>query len=174
MENRTLIENMLERRKQMILSEIDKQDAKGLEKYNIGIDEVEGLDWKQYAFEETIDCIQYLFKWIKEHDKAMYMLAREKDGVYHERNRLVALVSALFPASLERHPEDDKEWENDWRWIVFIDLPTGQASWHINDKELPLFDHLPRVEGRVWDNHSTEEKYERIEKLTRKKALEKL
>jgi hypothetical protein len=86
----------------------------------------------------------------------------ETDAVYAERNALVALVSKLLPAWLERHPEADTEWENDWRWIVFVDMPTGQASWHIHDLELPWFDHLERREGESWDGHTVDEKYERV------------
>ena len=86
----------------------------------------------------------------------------QKDAVYTERNRLVALLAALFPSSLERHPEEDTAWDPEWRWICFIDLPSGQASWHLHDAELPLFAHVPRNQGRVWDGHTTEEKYRRV------------
>lgn len=90
---------------------------------------------------------------------------KAKDGAYSERNNLVAALSKLFPASLERHEESDKSWEDDWRWIVFINLPTGQVSWHIHDSELPGFNHLHRICGRVWDGHTTEEKYARLAAL---------
>ncbi len=89
----------------------------------------------------------------------------EKDGAYRERNALVAALSKLFPAWLERHPHEDTEWEDDWRWIVFISLPTGQVSWHIHDSELSSFRHLwARREGS-WDGHTTEEKYRRLAAL---------
>jgi hypothetical protein len=88
---------------------------------------------------------------------------RAKDGAYRERDKLVAALSVFFPAWLERHPEEE-EWEDDWRWTVFIlgDAPSGQMAWHIHDSELPLFDHLQRSKGHRWDGHSTEEKYERL------------
>ncbi len=90
-------------------------------------------------------------------------LTLQKDGAYSERDKLIAFISKLFTASLERHqPEDDPDWDEDWKWIVIVDLPAGQTSWHINDSELPTFDHLQRRAGRVWDGHSTEEKYDRI------------
>lgn len=92
-------------------------------------------------------------------------LKAEKDGAYKERDALVSALSNIFPSSLERHPDEDISWENDWRWIVFIDLPTGQATWHIHDSELSMFDHLKRFQGRVWDGHSTPEKYERLAAL---------
>ena len=85
------------------------------------------------------------------------------DAVYTERNRLVAVLASIYPSSLERHSEEDESWEDDWRWIVFIDLPTGQVSWHIHDSELYLFNHLDRFQGRIWDGHTTEEKYKRCE-----------
>lgn len=107
-------------------------------------------------------------KLMRQRDEALARvkeLISVKDGAYSERNRLVAALSKLFPASLERHPEDDKTWEDDWRWIVFMDLPTGQASWHLHDSELMNFGHLPRGQGRKWDGHSNDEKYARLAAL---------
>ncbi len=48
-------------------------------------------------------------------------VAAQKDGAYDERNRLVAALAAVFPSALSRHPDDDRSWEDDWRWIVFIE-----------------------------------------------------
>lgn len=98
-------------------------------------------------------------------------LAREKglrevkDGAYSERNKLVAALSKLFPSWLEDHDAADTKWENDWRNIVFINFPTGQASWHIHDSELPQFSHLSRLCGNSWDGHTNDEKYARIAAL---------
>lgn len=91
-------------------------------------------------------------------------LEAEKNKAYAERNLLVVALSKLFPASLERHPETEA-YEDDWRWIVFIDLPAGQVCWHIHDSELPHFDHLQRNTGRKWDGHDREEKYRRVGEL---------
>lgn len=88
-----------------------------------------------------------------------------KDDAYAQRNLLVAALSKLFPASLEHHPDEDADWEDEWRWVVFIDLPTGQVSWHIHERERPHFAHLERETGRVWHGHATEEKYRRLEAL---------
>lgn len=90
-------------------------------------------------------------------------IQEEKDGAYAERDRLVALISKMFPSSLERHPDADTDWDNEWRWIVFVSLPTGQATWHIHDSEVVWFDHLPRHTGAVWDGHTTPEKYSRVD-----------
>lgn len=94
--------------------------------------------------------------------RAIESTEEERNKAYNERNRLVAYLASVYPSCLERHPEEE-EWENDWRWIVFIHHPSGQLSWHIHDSELPLFDHVPRGMGNVkWDGHTTEEKYQRL------------
>lgn len=89
------------------------------------------------------------------------------DKVYKERNRLVAWLASIYPSSLERHrPEEHEDWSSQWLWVCYIDLPDGgQASFHLHDSDLPLFSHVPRHQGRIWDGHSTEEKYAAIESL---------
>ena len=89
-------------------------------------------------------------------------LVEEKHNAYAERNKLVAALSKLFPSHIMQHEATDKDWEDDWRNIVCIELPTGQCTWHIHDSELPLFVHLPRVDTNCYDGHSTEEKYKRL------------
>lgn len=120
-------------------------------------------EWKAGAEEEAheADRLRSVVAALKEREKA---LTAVKDGAYSERNKLVAAMSKMFPASLERH--DGIVWEEDWRWVVFIDLPTGQASWHIHDSEVPQFAHLPRKAGRKWDGHTNDEKYARLAALT--------
>lgn len=86
-----------------------------------------------------------------------------KNNAYRERNQLVKFLSKCFPSSIERH--EGADWEDDWRNVVFIDLPTGQASWHIHDSELQNFAHLPRNRGRKWDGHDTVLKYDRLDDL---------
>ena len=81
------------------------------------------------------------------------------DCVYNERNRLVALMARLFPSGLKKTAIPG--WDEAWHGCVYIDLPTGQASWHFHDREAHLFDGLPPYSGE-WDGHSTDEKYERI------------
>lgn len=89
-----------------------------------------------------------------------------KDTAYAERNQCVAMMAKMalrlgWAAWLGHHDPTDTAWERDWLNIVFIELPTGQVSWHIHDSELPLFGWLPRG-GAGWDGHNTEDKYERM------------
>lgn len=93
-------------------------------------------------------------------------LRAQKDQAYAERNKCVAFIARMalavgWPAWLGRHPDTDEAWERDWLNIVFIELPTGQVSWHIHDSEMPLFDFLPSG-GPPWDGHTTEDKYSRM------------
>lgn len=90
-----------------------------------------------------------------------------KDSAYTERNKCVACVVALakvqgYRCGLSLHDPMDVAWEHEWRNIVFVDLPTGQVSWHIHDSQMPLFTGLPYYAG-TWDGHTTEEKYKRLE-----------
>lgn len=106
------------------------------------------------------------------YERDIARLEKEKNGAYKERDMLLTLLTKLIPRSqvwLERHPETDTVWEDDWRWIVFVQLPTGQASWHIHDSELPWFEHVRRVvfddqsiQKNSWDGHTTPQKYERV------------
>lgn len=92
-------------------------------------------------------------------------VTEQKDGAYSERNQLVALLARMavafgWRAGVGQHPAEDTAWENDWRTILFIDLPTGQAAWHFHDSERHLLEGLPSYSGR-WDGHTTAEKYAR-------------
>lgn len=94
-------------------------------------------------------------------------LVLQKDRAYAERNQLVAALSKVFPSYLAQHPAEDRDWEDDWRTIVFIDLPTGQVSWHIHEAEKPLFAHLETQENR-WDGHGEELKRHRLGSLEKR------
>lgn len=93
-------------------------------------------------------------------------LRAEKNGAYAERNQLVALAVRMalalgWKAGVREHPTEDTLWEADWRTVVFVELPTGQASWHFHDSEKHLLGGMPRYVGH-WDGHSTPEKYKRV------------
>ncbi len=84
------------------------------------------------------------------------------DLAYLERNKVVAALARLFPSGIRKTTDND--WDPEWRNCVFIDLPTGQVSWHYHDREAHLFFGLPPYE-KPWDGHSTPEKYERLERM---------
>jgi hypothetical protein len=107
-------------------------------------------------------------------------LRTEKDRAYWERNQLVAALSKIYPAWLSRHQEEDTDWEDDWRWIVFIEIPTKelemsgfdvkhkrQLSWHIHDTHFQYFSHLS-VKPNTWDGHTTDEKYRRLSRIVKR------
>lgn len=96
-------------------------------------------------------------------------LKASKDSAYKERNNLVAFLSKLYPSHLCRHSDEDKSWEDDWRWIVCIHSPQGQLTWHLHDSDVASFRHLVEQESH-WDGHTTEEKYKRLAAI--KSAME--
>lgn len=104
-------------------------------------------------------------------------IEQQKDRAYWERNQLVAALSKIFPAWLGKHPKEDKEWDEEWRNIVFMEIPSEyrdvsgqdfphQISWHIHDFDLPMFDHLSFWNSKPWDGHDTQEKYRRLRAIT--------
>ncbi|MFE2710642.1 hypothetical protein ACFXKI_01275 [Streptomyces mirabilis] len=84
------------------------------------------------------------------------------DDVYRERAHLVAHLAALFPSTIGYHDAEAPEWA-----VVVVDLPTGQASWHVAPDDMDLFKAVPRSEINTWDGHTTEEKYARLDAHTR-------
>jgi len=85
--------------------------------------------------------------------------------VYADRNRAACLAALLAHAlGLRAGLRDADPQEPGWSKCVFIELPTGQVSWHVPDEELPRFAALPVFEAE-WDGHTNEEKTERIDTL---------
>jgi len=84
------------------------------------------------------------------------------NAAYRERAHLVALLAAIYPSHIGPAPDTDPSWS-----IVYVQLPTGQASWHIARSDMPLFAHVPTSDPTKthWDGHTTAEKYERIARL---------
>lgn len=82
-------------------------------------------------------------------------------AVYRERAHLVAYLAAVYPSALGIDPD-----EPDWP-VVYIETDAGQLSWHLAPDDLPLFAHVPRSASAAWDGHTTEQKYARLDNLTR-------
>jgi hypothetical protein len=92
-------------------------------------------------------------------------IAAERDGAYRERAQLLAELAARYPAVLAPAPDVD---EPGWT-LLYLTLPTGQASWHVHPRDRDLFGHVelvgPGDPRAQWDGHTTEEKYARIAAL---------
>lgn len=97
---------------------------------------------------------------------------RAKNDAYSQRNKLVAAFARMalklgWKAGVGQHQDEaNKEWEDDWRTIVFVDTPAGQVSWHFHDSETWMLEDLPKYRGK-WDGHTDEEKWERLATSTR-------
>lgn len=115
-----------------------------------------------HLLRDMIDAIRALRK---ERDD----IEARKDAAYEERNRVVAALASRFYAGTARTAIEG--WSDDWHGCVYIDLPTGQVSWHFHDSQAWLFSHLLPYRGE-WDGHTTEEKYERLLAFTGVDAAE--
>ena len=86
------------------------------------------------------------------------------DTLYRERAHLAAYLSAAYLSEWCEDLENGEAWK-----ILYVHLPTGQASWHIASIDWDLFPHVPKSmysAEYMWDGHTTDEKYERIRELT--------
>lgn len=95
-------------------------------------------------------------------DAALADMEARKDAAYYERNQVVAALAKCFPSGVARTAIEG--WSEDWHGCVYIDLPSGQASWHFHDSHAHLFADLPSYAG-TWDGHDTPEKYRRLATL---------
>jgi hypothetical protein len=84
---------------------------------------------------------------------------KKNDTNYSERYRLVlhavAYASEVGLSAGFRIDPQEPEWP-----VAYIELPTGQVSWHI-----------PQHDSE-WDGHDTEEKYNRVEQFIADDPLE--
>lgn len=77
------------------------------------------------------------------------------DEAYLDRNLVVQVLARLsHELGYKVGIKPDPEWA-----ILYVDLPTGQVSWHIPKKE--LMGDLPIYEGK-WDGHDLETKRNRL------------
>lgn len=87
--------------------------------------------------------------------------------VYKERNQCVAALARAAVAmgcSVSVTKTEIEGWDAAWHNCVFVDLPTGQVSWHFHDDDMWMLEGLPTVDAVKWDGHSTPEKYQRLNK----------
>jgi hypothetical protein len=91
-------------------------------------------------------------------------LEAAKYGAYLERNQCVALIARMahklgcVTGQTEMAIEG---WDPEWNGLVFVELPTGQASWHFHKSQKGLFIDIPYRKFE-WDGHTTKEKYQRV------------
>lgn len=80
------------------------------------------------------------------------------NGAYTERNMCISLIVRMAIAQgLKTGVRPDTEWP-----VVFVELPSGQVSWHIPSEEFhKFFPSMNKYDGE-WDGHTPEEKYRRV------------
>lgn len=83
-----------------------------------------------------------------------------------ERNRLLALLSTVYPSHLAPATRG-------WPWVICIHAPGGQMAWHLTNEEADSewFAHLERSVDSHWDGHKTEDRNNRILDSLRKNLL---
>ena len=92
-------------------------------------------------------------------------MTERKDAAYFERNQVVAALAKCFPSIVTQ--TEIPGWSPEWHGCVYIQLPTGQVSWHFHESQEYLFAELPRKGAGWdgWDGHDTDEKYRRVNSI---------
>jgi len=90
-----------------------------------------------------------------------YGVMTTTNDVYNERARLVAFLATIYPSHIGYTDPDEPDWP-----VVIIEAPGGQMSWHVSPDDVHMFDHVEPTNRmcRGWDGHSTQEKYDRLER----------
>lgn len=96
------------------------------------------------------------------HAGPLVITGTETDVVYRERHHVIAHLAAIYPAVMVLNADQD---EPDWP-VLFLELPTGQVSWHIAPADMDLFRHVP-IGTTQWDGHDVAEKYRRLDEHTK-------
>lgn len=92
------------------------------------------------------------------------LLRSQRDNTSIENRNLVAVLSRVFPSVIAHHTPDESGVDNDWGYVVYMQLPTGQVSFHVGE-DRSWFSHLIIANISPWDGHSSEEKWIRIAKF---------
>jgi hypothetical protein len=99
-------------------------------------------------------------------------LTDQKNQAYWERNQLLVLLAKFalvnnWPVGLGK--ELDGAYDQDYRNILFMSTPGGQASWHLHDSDVKMFDFLVNNQSYreewEWDGHTFSGKYERLRNI---------
>lgn len=96
---------------------------------------------------------------LAEANKRIAELETDKDDAYRQRNYLVAALARLFPSGVRN--TNIPGWADDWHGCCFINLPSGQISYHFHDSHRHLFAGLPPYES-PWDGHEKETVHNRL------------
>jgi hypothetical protein len=86
-------------------------------------------------------------------------LREDKNSAYFERNNLVAALARVYPSGIRRTIIEG--WDDDWHGCCFIDLPSGQISYHYHDSHAHLFEKFSPYET-PWDGHDKDTVHARL------------
>lgn len=89
-------------------------------------------------------------------------LQNENDSVYEERTYVVAALSRAFPSGIRA--TSIPGWNPAWESCVYIDLPSGQISYHYHNRHRSLFQDLPPYQ-KPFDGHNKAIVHQRLSAL---------
>jgi hypothetical protein len=126
------------------------------------------IGWRKVSSKEmchTYGCEKIInSEYYHPHTKSTQDAIESKNLAYSERDKMLLTLCHLalqkgLTAAIGKHEGED--WEDEWMNVIYIELPTGQVSFHIHNTEVEMFFFLPKYFGQ-WDGHTTDQKWQRL------------
>jgi hypothetical protein len=99
-------------------------------------------------------------------DEELQVIQTEVNDGKMERVILIAMLTKAFPSMIAYRSPDETgmdDGRDNYGWVVYIQLPTGQVSFHVGpDTRATWFDHLIVAPVNPWDRHTQDTKMKRI------------
>lgn len=92
------------------------------------------------------------------------------EDLYEHRNLLFLTLALELFRDYEVYYRLDKDMEG-W-FILYIELPSGQISYHLTDNYLEYMDRIPERPEAEWDGHTPHDVLERLHEFIAPKQYE--
>lgn len=109
----------------------------------------------------TLDCqaqdaLQLAGETIQKLEDVIFNLEKEK-------NLILCLLTKDHPSMICPHVKHESGWDHQDGWVLYINLNSGQVSFHIDDHIKSLVSKTTTLaKFNVWDGHDLETKWKRV------------
>jgi len=81
-----------------------------------------------------------------------HIVQQRFDQIYHERNALISVLSAIYPTTIHQIKSGKDDPAHDF--VVSVDTPIGKISWFISGKDARLFQTPIQDQQQGGEDHS--------------------
>lgn len=99
---------------------------------------------------DVVSAVPALIEEVKRLSEDNARLQNSVDSAYTQRMLVVRLLALKSGSRYGVGKDNNSHWDDEWRNVIYIDLPEGQVSWHIAPHDLHIFKDFPKYDGD-WD-----------------------